>query len=196
LACLSAAVALILSLLESLLAKASLFIVSGALLAIIVLSIYPIMHFARSLPARILLVEAIILLECLFGWMLWPSIRANIYEPPEANYGELVVGKGASAEDMVANPESDMTCHSYTIESTVSTYDHRVKAYFVYSTNYNQTALGEGIPTLVQTIAPGSYIEQTISGLSENTTYYYKLIVKGQEKDTVVNSFTTPACRE
>src|ERR1035437_253527 len=79
-----------------------------------------------------------------------------------------------------ATPASAMTCNSATIYSTVSTYNHTVSVSFSYGTNYNQVALGQGIPTPPQTVASNSYVEQLITGLTENTTYYYKLVVAGQ----------------
>jgi len=91
-------------------------------------------------------------------------------------------------------PASAMTCNSATIYSTVSTYSHPISAYFTYGTDYNQVALGQGIPTPPQTVASNSYIEQLITGLTENTTYYYKLVVAGQATITSVNNFTTPSC--
>ena len=93
-----------------------------------------------------------------------------------------------------ATPASAMTCTSATIDSTVSTYNHTVSAYFSYGTNYNQVALGQGTPTPPQTVAPNSYIEQMLTGLTENTTYYYKLVVAGQAAITSVENFTTPSC--
>ena len=94
----------------------------------------------------------------------------------------------------VAAPASAMTCNSATIESTVSTYSQPVSAHFNYGTDYNQVALGEGIQTPPQTIAPNSYITQLLTGLTESTTYYYKLIVPGQSAPTSINNFTTPSC--
>ena len=93
-----------------------------------------------------------------------------------------------------ATPAFAMTCNSATIYSTVSTYSHPVSVSFSYGTNYNQVALGQGIPTPPQTVASNSYVEQLITGLTGNTTYYYKLIVVGQTAVTSVNNFTTPSC--
>jgi uncharacterized repeat protein (TIGR01451 family) len=93
----------------------------------------------------------------------------------------------------VATPASAMTCNSATIYSTTSTYTYPISAYFVYGTDYNTVANGGGTSTSTQTIEPGSTIQQLISGLLGNTTYYYKLIVSGQNTDT--NNFTTPSCQ-
>ncbi|MFA6533425.1 MAG: hypothetical protein WCT22_05565, partial [Patescibacteria group bacterium] len=73
-------------------------------------------------------------------------------------------------------PVSAMTCNSATITGTVNVGTPPTNARFAYASDYNTVASGGGIHTPVQTFNnSGNYpIQQYISGLSENTTYFYR----------------------
>ena len=100
----------------------------------------------------------------------------------------------------VANPTpvSAMTCDSATFTGTVITGTPPARARFTYGTDYSTVASGGGIPTQVQIFnTDGTFpIEQFISGLSPNTTYYDRLEVTNNYgvKNGSVVSFTTPSC--
>jgi len=98
----------------------------------------------------------------------------------------------------VATPTSAMTCDSATLTGTVITGTPPTHARFEYSTNYNTVAGGGGITTPVQYFyTEGTFpIQQFISGLSENTTYYFRLVVTNNYGTQAlnINNFTTPAC--
>ncbi len=98
----------------------------------------------------------------------------------------------------VATPAYAMTCHSATLTGTVDTGTPPTRARFTYGTSYSQVQSGAGIPTTVQTFnTQGSFpIQQYIDGLSESTTYYYRLEVTNNYGTSYlnINNFQTPAC--
>jgi uncharacterized repeat protein (TIGR01451 family) len=98
----------------------------------------------------------------------------------------------------VATPASAMTCNSATITGTVITGTPPTHARFTYGTSYSTVANGGGTPTAVQVFSTnGTFpIEQFISGLTENTTYYYRLEVTNNfgTSNLNINNFTTPSC--
>ena len=101
-----------------------------------------------------------------------------------------------------AIPASALTCDSATLTGTVNTgtTPPPVWAQFKYSTSYSTVANNGGIATSMQYFyTQGSFpIEQYISGLSENTTYYYRLIVYNNYGTYPANimNFTTPPCQQ
>jgi len=100
----------------------------------------------------------------------------------------------------VATPASALTCNSVTITGTVFTGTPPARAQFKYDTSYNTVANGGGTPTPMQYFTTeGTFpIEQYISGLSESTTYYYRLIVTNDYGTEALNirSLTMPACQQ
>lgn len=98
----------------------------------------------------------------------------------------------------VSTPASAMTCNSATLTGTVDTGTPPARARFEYSTNYNTVANDNGITTPVQVFDDEGtfHIQQFISGLSENTTYYYRLVVTNDWDTAELNieNFTTPPC--
>ncbi|MFA5792059.1 MAG: hypothetical protein WC884_03415 [Candidatus Paceibacterota bacterium] len=98
----------------------------------------------------------------------------------------------------VTTPASAMTCDSATLAGNVITGTPPTHARFAYSTNYNTVANGGGTTTAVQYFYnDGTFpIQQFVSGLSQNTTYYFRLEVTnnyGTENLNILN-FTTPSC--
>ena len=89
-------------------------------------------------------------------------------------------------------------CDSATITGTVITGTPPAHARFEYGTNYNTVASGGGIKTDIKSFdTEGNFpVSQFISGLSENTTYYYRLAVTNDygTVDTSINNFTTSSC--
>ena len=98
-----------------------------------------------------------------------------------------------------ANSASALTCNSVTVYGTVHTGTPPAWAWFEYSTNYNTVANAQGTPTAEKAYySEGSFpIEQYISGLSANTTYYYQLVVQNNYGTTLggINNLRTPACQ-
>ena len=98
----------------------------------------------------------------------------------------------------VATPAHAMTCTSATFTGTVVTGTPPTHARFTYGTDYSTVANGGGIPTAVQVFSTnGTFpIEQFVSGLSESTTYYYRLEVTNNYGTSNLNiqQFATPAC--
>ena len=95
-------------------------------------------------------------------------------------------------------PVYAMTCNSATLTGTVVTGTPPTNARFEYGTSYSSVANGQGTTTAVQTFSTrGTFpIQQFVSGLLENTTYYFRLVVTN-DYDTEalgINSFTTPPC--
>ena len=93
---------------------------------------------------------------------------------------------------------SAITCNSVTITGDVITGTPPSYARFLYSPNYTEVATGGGMTTTVHNFyTEGTFpLDQFVSGLTENTTYYYSLVVTndyGSEQGNI-NSFTTPAC--
>ncbi|HAS80962.1 TPA: hypothetical protein DD445_02045 [Candidatus Nomurabacteria bacterium] len=99
---------------------------------------------------------------------------------------------------MATNPVSAMTCNSATISGTVVTGTPPTHARFAYNANYNTVLSGQGTTTPVQYFyTKGTFpIEQLISGLTESTTYYYRLEVTNNygTVNLDIKNFTTPAC--
>jgi uncharacterized repeat protein (TIGR01451 family) len=97
-----------------------------------------------------------------------------------------------------ATPAAAMTCNSATLTGTVITGTPPTHARFAYGTNYNTVANGGGTTTQVQYFYnEGTFpIQQYISGLSENTTYYFRLEVTNNygTENLNINNFTTPSC--
>src|SRR3989344_1699194 len=95
-------------------------------------------------------------------------------------------------------PAEAITCDSVTLTGTATTGTPPARARLTYDTNYLVVANGNGTPTIVRTFEnEGVFaIQQYVSGLSENTTYYYRLEVTnhyGTEFGSIKN-FTTPSC--
>ncbi|MFA6257567.1 MAG: hypothetical protein WC671_00975 [Candidatus Paceibacterota bacterium] len=97
---------------------------------------------------------------------------------------------------IIPTPASAMTCGSATLTGDVITGTPPARARFTYGTSYNTVANGGGTPTTVQTFYTDGYIEQYISGLAENTTYYFRLEVTNNFGTAYlnINNFTTPQC--
>ena len=98
----------------------------------------------------------------------------------------------------VPTPASAITCNSVTITGDVITGTPPAYARFLYSPDYTTVANGGGMTTTVHNFyTEGTFpLDQFVSGLTENTTYYYSLVVTndyGFEQGNI-NSFTTPAC--
>ncbi|MFZ3011560.1 MAG: hypothetical protein WA060_00995 [Minisyncoccia bacterium] len=97
-----------------------------------------------------------------------------------------------------ATPAAAMTCNSATLTGTVITGTPPTHARFAYGTSYNTVANGGGTTTQVQYFYnEGTFpIQQYVSGLSENTTYYFRLEVTNNygTKNLNINNFTTPSC--
>jgi uncharacterized repeat protein (TIGR01451 family) len=95
-----------------------------------------------------------------------------------------------------STPASALTCNSVTLTGDVITGTPPARARFTYGTDYNTVANGGGTPTTVQTFYSDGPIQQFVSGLMENTTYYFRLEVTNNY-DTAylnINNFTTPSC--
>lgn len=101
---------------------------------------------------------------------------------------------------IIPNKASALTCNSATITGDVETGTPPTYARFLYSPNYDTVANGGGKTTTVRYFySEGTFpIDQFISGLSENTTYYYSLVITNDfgSIQTNTNSFTTPYCQE
>lgn len=98
----------------------------------------------------------------------------------------------------IATPTYATNCSSATVTGTVVTGTPPTHARFAYSTNYSTVAGSQGITTPVQYFySEGTYpIQQFISGLSANTTYYYRLEVTNNygTNNLNINNFTTSSC--
>ena len=99
----------------------------------------------------------------------------------------------------VATPADALTCNDATLTGTVTVVNSPTWARFVYSTNYNTVANSGGNTTASEYFYNyGTQpIEAYIAGLSENTTYYYRLIVSDYTGNYPANieDFTTPYCQ-
>jgi len=95
-----------------------------------------------------------------------------------------------------ANRAEAMTCDSATITGYVSTYGNETRARFTYSTNWNTVASGGGIATPVKIFQNDGSAEQFLSGLSGDTTYYYRIEVTNNYGTDFgdIESFKTPLC--
>lgn len=98
---------------------------------------------------------------------------------------------------IIPKPASAMTCDSATLTGDVVTGTPPARARFTYSTSRSTVVNGGGIPTTVQTFYSNGPIEQYISGLAENTTYYFRLEVTNNygTANLNINNFTTPSCQ-
>ena len=95
---------------------------------------------------------------------------------------------------------SAMTCTSATLSGTVITGTPPAHARFEYGTDYNTVVNGGGTTTAVQIFdTEGTFpIQQFISGLTENTTYYNRLVVTNDygTQNSGIDTFTTPSCTQ
>lgn len=112
-----------------------------------------------------------------------------------ALFGFLAVPTPVSAS---TSSVSDFNCNSATFNGTVITGTPPARAHFEFGTNFNTVANGGGTRTSTQTFnTDGTFsIEQFISGLQENTTYFDRLVVTndfGTDNSNII-SFTTPNC--
>src|SRR3989339_1697760 len=78
----------------------------------------------------------------------------------------------------VPTPVSALTCNDAILTGNVITGTPPAYARFTYGTSYNTVANGGGMATATQTFYSDGPIEQYISGLAENTTYYFRLEVR------------------
>ena len=98
-----------------------------------------------------------------------------------------------------AGKASAMTCDSATITGTVYANTPPVQAWFEWGTSYNSVSGGQGTRTSTQYFnSKGTFpVEQFLSGLSESTTYYYRLSIRDNAgtQNFSIRNFTTPACQ-
>src|SRR3989344_3980581 len=99
----------------------------------------------------------------------------------------------------VPQQASAITCDSATLTGWFDTGTPPTHARFEYGTSYSQVANGGGIPTQVQyfdTENTHQTISQFIDGLTESTTYYFRLGATNNfgTKYYNIDSFTTSAC--
>lgn len=89
-----------------------------------------------------------------------------------------------------------LTCNSVTFTGNILINDSPARVRFTYGADFNAVANGRGIETPTQTFYSNGNIEQFVSGLSENTIYYYRLEVASSYGTTVTNlsNFKTPQC--
>jgi len=97
----------------------------------------------------------------------------------------------------VTTPASAMTCNSATLTGNVITGTPPARARFTYATDYNTVLNGGGTPTTVQTFYTDGPIQQLVTGLTESTTYYFRLEVTNNygTANLNINNFTTPSCQ-
>jgi hypothetical protein len=96
--------------------------------------------------------------------------------------------------------ERGLSPTSVTVTGTVDTGTPPTRAWFEYDKNYDSLAAGDGIvmPQVAGSpfIREGRYpVEQYITKLSPNTTYYYRLVASNDYKvyETNIRQFTTPS---
>src|SRR3989344_2824589 len=96
----------------------------------------------------------------------------------------------------VEAPILAMTCDSATLTGFVVPNGNPTSVWFEYGTNQNVVTSGGGIRTQVQVFTSNSYVSQLVTGLNENTTYYFRIMLSNRDgsKNGEINSFTTPAC--
>lgn len=95
------------------------------------------------------------------------------------------------------SPAQAMTCNSATLNGTVDVNaTPPTSAHFEYGTSYNSVQNGQGLRTATQLFYGNGSIEQLINGLTENTTYYFRLVVTNNNGVNPLNirDFTTPLC--
>ncbi len=103
---------------------------------------------------------------------------------------------------VAATPASALTCNSFTLRGIVNdTGTPPAYVWFEYGTNYNTVANGGGTRTAERVFNYEGFnipVEQYISGLSENTTYYYQLVIENGYgiNEGGINNFRTPACQQ
>jgi hypothetical protein len=90
-------------------------------------------------------------------------------------------------------------CNSATFTGTLTTGTPPTIARFTYATEEETVANGGGLATAGRYFdKDGTFrIMQFVSGLSESTTYYYRLEVENEfgRRELNIESFTTPACK-
>lgn len=88
------------------------------------------------------------------------------------------------------------SCSEATLHGYISPVGSPSSVWFEWSTNSSSVSSGNGNTTGSQTFSSASYFEKKISGLNENTTYYYRTASRNA-KSTVygeVSSFKTATC--
>ena len=113
-----------------------------------------------------------------------------------------LVGLESLPMDQLSLPlERGLSSTSVTLTGTVDTGTPPMRAWFEYDKNYDSLAAGDGtvMPQVAGSpfIREGTYpVEQYITNLSPNTTYYYRLIVSNDyepHKALNIKQFTTPS---
>ena len=98
----------------------------------------------------------------------------------------------------VTTPASALTCNSVTLIADVVTGTPPAYANFIYSPDYTTVANGTGMTTTIRYFyTEGTFpLEQYVAGLSENTTYYFSLVVTNNygTSQSNISTFTTPTC--
>ncbi len=90
------------------------------------------------------------------------------------------------------------TCDSALLNGYVNPNGYPTQAWFEYDTNSSDVSNGNGTKTAKQTFSVPSYYKQSITGLSENTTYYYRAAFSNQAGTAYgsVKSFQTLDCSD
>jgi hypothetical protein len=103
------------------------------------------------------------------------------------------------SQGSLSTPVQVAHCNSATFTGTVDTGTPPTHARFAYATDKETVANGGGLTTAVRFFhEEGTFhILQFVPGLSESTTYYYRLEVTNNFGTIELNivSFTTPACK-
>jgi uncharacterized repeat protein (TIGR01451 family) len=127
----------------------------------------------------------------------------NIYKRLRFSVGLLlgvVMLSGLFAFAAPTPAQASTACDGRIITGTVDTGTPPTRARFTYGTSFSVVSSGGGTPTAVQTFnTEGSFpMEQLITGLSENTTYYYRLEVTNNfgTANGSVRDFTTSLCTQ
>ncbi len=109
----------------------------------------------------------------------------------------LLVTLGLFAHASAAQAStSSVTCNSATLNGHTSTTVFPVSVWFEWGTNSNTVSSGGGTKTAVQVLNANASFSQPLTGLSQNTTYYYRAMAQdhiGPLTGAVI-SFTTPSC--
>ncbi|HXK37602.1 MAG TPA: fibronectin type III domain-containing protein [Candidatus Paceibacterota bacterium] len=91
---------------------------------------------------------------------------------------------------------SSVTCNAATLNGHTATTVFPVTVWFEWGTNSSAVTGGNGTKTASQTLSANASFSAPLSGLNENTTYYYRAMAQdhiGPLAGAVV-SFTTPPC--